>query len=501
MVPRNTCELAQSPKSAVSLGTPKSRSRGMLCAMQSDQPHEPNEPAPRTGQIPSASGESGGRQNPPPADPLHPHARRQHREQGAESSGEDPAPNTASTPRVPGTQPASGRGESASPSATEKASLRRRLSWRLAAMLNTPRRDALGEVPHDELSAPEPIPALHPIAMGFLGTIGVGLALGGYYVLTNVGALLTWIAIALFIALGLDPVVRWMVSKGLSRPLAVTATMFGILALFGGFMALIIPTLVTQITSFITDAPTIINNFLGSDWLVQIDRQYALTQRLDDEVNRFFGDSGAITNVFGGVLGVSQTVAQSMFGILIVLVLAIYFLASLPAIMGFGLRLAPRSKRERAGELAVRITSSVGNYVMGQATVAFLNSLVALLLMLILKVPFAALLTLVVAVLAFIPLVGGVIAGIVVTLVTLSLGWQSALIYAICYFGYLQVEAYFVSPRIMRKAVAVPGAVAVISVIGGGALAGVTGALMAIPVAASAMMLLREVFIARQDRL
>ncbi len=121
--------------------------------------------------------------------------------------------------------------------------------------------------------------------------------------------------------------------------------------------------------------------------------------------------------------------------------------------------------------------------------------------MTILGVPFAALLTLLVAVLAFIPLVGGVIAGILVTLVTLSLGWQTALIYALCYFGYLQLEAYFVSPRIMRRAVAVPGAVAVISVIAGGTLAGVTGALMAIPVAASAMILLREVFIARQDRL
>ena len=146
------------------------------------------------------------------------------------------------------------------------------------------------------------------------------------------------------------------------------------------------------------------------------------------------------------------------------------------------------------------ITRSVGNYVMCQATVAILNCLVALLLMSILGVPFTALLTLLVALLAFIPLVGGVIAGVLVTLVTLSLGWQTALIYAICYFGYLQIEAYFVSPRIMRRAVAVPGAVAVISVIAGGSLAGVTGALMAIPVAASAMILLREVFIARQDR-
>lgn len=137
---------------------------------------------------------------------------------------------------------------------------------------------------------------------------------------------------------------------------------------------------------------------------------------------------------------------------------------------------------------------------MGQAFVALLNATVALILMTILKVPFAALLTMLVAILAFIPLVGAVAAGILVSLVSLSLGWQSAVIYAICYFGYLQVEAYFISPRVMQKAVAVPGAVAVISVIAGGSLLGVAGALMAIPTAAAAMLILREVFISRQDR-
>ncbi|WP_373682615.1 AI-2E family transporter, partial [Glutamicibacter halophytocola] len=394
--------------------------------------------------------------------------------------------------------PNSAENQAAQPQGT----LARRLGASLAKMFSTPARTAaLGEVPdHQSEEAFDPFPVLHPISMGFLATIGVGLALGGYYVLTNVGSLLTWIAIALFIALGLDPVVRFLMRRGLSRPLAVVATMVGMLGIFGGFMALIIPTLVNQITTFITRAPDIVADFLNSQWVREIDQQYALSERVTTEVDRFFGDSGAVTNVFGGVLGVSQTVAQSMFGVLIVLVLAIYFLASLPGMMGFSLRLAPRSKRERVAELAERITRSVGNYVMGQATVAVLNSLVALLLMTILGVPFTALLTLLVAMLAFIPLVGGVIAGILVTLVTLSLGWQTALIYAICYFGYLQVEAYFVSPRIMRRAVAVPGAVAVISVIAGGTLAGVTGALMAIPVAASAMILLREVFIARQDR-
>lgn len=379
----------------------------------------------------------------------------------------------------------------------------RHFGRRLSRLLNVPARPpALGEEPNvDGEAQAEPLELIHPVALGFLATLGVGLALLGYYLLTNVGSLITWIVIAMFIALGLDPIVRFLVRHGFTRPLAVLTTMVGLFAIFGGFMALIIPTLVTQITQFIESAPQMIDDFLNSELVSQLDRQYQVTERINDEVDKFFGDSGAVANVFGGVLGVSQTVAQSMFGILIVLVLAVYFLASMPGIMAFSLRLAPRSKRERVGELMNRITRSVGNYVIGQASVAILNSLVALTLMTILGVPFAALLTLMVAMLAFIPLVGAVIAGVLVTTLTLTLGWQSALIYGICYFGYLQIEAYIVSPRIMHKAVAVPGALAVISVIAGGSLAGITGALMAIPTAAAAMILLREVFIARQDRL
>ena len=378
-----------------------------------------------------------------------------------------------------------------------------KLGDRLARFFRRPaRKSALGEVPAlGSESEVEPLLGLHPVALGFLATLGVGLALGGYYLLTNVGSLVTWIVIAMFIALGLDPIVRFLTRRGWSRPVAVLASMVAIFAIFGGFMAMIIPTLVTQITEFINHAPRLVDELLSSEFLTQLDQQYAVTERITSEVDQFFGDSGAVAEVFGGVLGVSQTVAQSMFGILIVLVLAVYFLASLPSITAFSLRLAPRSKRQRVGELLGRITRSVGNYVIGQASVAILNALVALLLMTILQVPFAALLTLLVVMLAFIPLVGAVIAGVLVTALCLTMGWQTALIYGICYFGYLQVEAYVISPRIMHKAVAVPGAVAVISVIAGGSLAGITGALVAIPTAAAAMILLREVFIARQDRL
>jgi predicted PurR-regulated permease PerM len=163
-------------------------------------------------------------------------------------------------------------------------------------------------------------------------------------------------------------------------------------------------------------------------------------------------------------------------------------------------RLAPRSRRQRVQFLAEEITGSVGSYVIGQACVALVNALVAFIAMSIAGVPFSVLLAFLVALLAFIPLVGGMIAGIMVSLVALTVNWQTAVLFAIIYFAYLQFEAYFVSPRIMQRAVAVPGAVAVIAVIAGGLLMGVLGALMAIPAAAAVMLLLKEVIITRQDQ-
>lgn len=373
----------------------------------------------------------------------------------------------------------------------------------LDARIRPPANFGFPPVPHREPGEGLPdasiSPQANPIAFGFLLTVGVGLALLCFFLLTNVGSLIVWIAIALFIALGLDPIVRFFVGRGLRRTVGVLITMLALLGGAAGFMGAIIPTLTEQTAQFIEGAPKIVDDFLKSEFFVTLDAQYQLSDRISQEIGKFFSDTGAVGGIFGGVLGVGTVVAQAMFGVLIVLVLAIYFLASLPALKAFAYRLAPHSRRARVEELGNTITQSVGNYVMGQAFVALLNATIALVLMSILGVPFAALLTLLVAMLAFIPLVGAVIAGILVSLISLSLGWQTASIYAVCYFGYLQIEAYFVSPRVMQKAVSVPGAVAVIAVIAGGSLLGVVGALMAIPVAAAVMLILREVFITRQD--
>ena len=340
-----------------------------------------------------------------------------------------------------------------------------------------------------------------PIYFGFMGTVGVGLALFLNYIIANTSQLLLWIVTALFISLGLDPVVRWLEGRKVPRPLGIVLALLVLLGLVATFFATLIPTIVDQTSQLIVKAPGWINDFLASDLFRQLDVQYHVLDTVNEQVAKFFQNTQAVGGIFGGVVGVGSTIANGLFGTLIVLVLSLYFLASLPAIKKWGYRLAPRSRRARVEELSEEITRGVGNYVIGQVCVAVLNAAFAFIIMSILHVPFSVLLAFVVALLAFIPLVGGLIAAAVVIAVSLTLGWQAAVIYAICYFSYLQFEAYFISPRIMQKAVAVPGAIAVISVIAGGSLLGVLGALIAIPTAAAVMLLVKEVFVARQDKI
>ncbi|MBT8161126.1 MULTISPECIES: AI-2E family transporter [Arthrobacter] len=367
-------------------------------------------------------------------------------------------------------------------------------------------RDMASDVEEDETDGPRfgsPGPRMssqHPLYVGFMGTAGVGVALMLYYIGMNTAQLLLWIVTALFIALGLDPVVRWFESRKVPRPAGVVIAVGALVAGVAAFFATLIPTIVEQVTQIVREAPDWIRSFVDSDFFRSLDSQFGVRDRISQELDKFVKNPDAMGGIFGGVVGFGSTVANGIFGTLIVLVLSLYFLGALPAMKRWGYRLAPRSRRVRVEALSEEITRSVGNYVIGQVCVALLNALYAFIVMSILRIPFSVLLAFVVALLAFIPLVGGMIAAVVVILVALTAGWQTALVYAICYFAYLQFEAYFISPRIMQKAVAVPGAVAVISVIAGGSLLGVLGALIAIPTAAAIMLLMKEVFIARQDR-
>ncbi|MEV7610153.1 AI-2E family transporter [Microbacterium sp. NPDC089320] len=339
-----------------------------------------------------------------------------------------------------------------------------------------------------------------PFVFGFLVTLGGLAAIVLGLAIANLSTVLIYIALALFAALGLDPTVRFLERRGLSRAISVVVAILGLIVVAGLVVWMVLPVVIDQIASFVRSVPGMIQDFTRSDIYATLDDQFGdQFQDLVADVQKFLTDPGNIAAIGGGALQVGASIANAISGIIVVLVLTLYFVATLPTIKAGLLRLAPARDRERASDITEQITDSVGAYVMGMVVLAFCNALLAFLLYLFLGLPFPPLMATVAFCITLIPLVGSVIFWIIGTSLALFTNPIAALVFAIVYLVYMQIEAYVITPRVMNKAVAVPGALVVIGALAGGTLLGLLGALVAVPVAASILIIIKQVLVPRQD--
>lgn len=339
-----------------------------------------------------------------------------------------------------------------------------------------------------------------PFVFGFLVTLGalaailLGLALG------NLSTVIIYIAFALFAALGLDPAVRFLERRGLSRAWAVVVTLVALIGVLITVLWTIIPVVAAQVASFVRDVPGMVNDFMASDVYNTLEAQFGdQFQTLVEDLTTFITDPGNIAAIGGGALQVGASIATGISGVIIVLVLTLYFVATLPMMKNAMLRLAPARDRGRIDEISTQITESVGGYVMGMVTLAFINAVLVFLLYTFLGLPFPLLLATVAFCITLIPLVGSVLFWVIGSVIALFTDPLSALIFAAVYIVYMQVEAYVVTPRVMNKAISIPGSLVVIGALVGGTLLGLLGALVAVPVTASILIIIKQVLIPRQD--
>lgn len=345
----------------------------------------------------------------------------------------------------------------------------------------------------------EPGPALDrhaPFYIGFFGGLGVLVALWLAMQIEAIGSTLMLIVVALFLAAGLDPAVRFFERRGLSRSYAVLTVILAVLAALVLFLVAIVPVIADQVRSLTDNAP---------HWLDQLQRNRQV-QRLDDEYDIIDKIQDYVTNgdfagaIFGGAVGVGLAVLSALFNGFIVTVLTLYFLASLRTTTSALYRLAPASRRDRVTRLGDRVVRSVGGYVSGAFIVAMCAGISSLIFLFIVGLSeYAVALAFVVALLDVIPMIGATLGAVIVTAIAFAEDWKIGLACAIFYIVYQQLENYVIYPRVMSKSVDVPGAVTVIAALTGAALFGVVGALLAIPTAASILMLTREVWVRRQD--
>jgi predicted PurR-regulated permease PerM len=184
---------------------------------------------------------------------------------------------------------------------------------------------------------------------------------------------------------------------------------------------------------------------------------------------------------------------------LIDVILTNYFLAEMPRVKGIINRLVPRSRRARTEKLVDEAFSRVGGFVLGNVLTSVIAGLGTLVWLEIFSIPYPAVLSLFVALMDLIPIVGSTIAGFVVALVALTVSLPVAIATAIFYIVYRNAEDYLITPRVMKRTVRVPGLVTVIAVVIGGSLFGIIGALIAIPVAAMIQLVVEEVIFGRME--
>lgn len=343
---------------------------------------------------------------------------------------------------------------------------------------------------------------VNPFVFGLLGALGVlvALTLGG--IVTQLATVLVYIGFAIFLALGLDPIVSLLERRfSLPRPGAVAIVVAAVLLLFAGVILAIVPILVTQITNLIDNGPQMVEDIRNSDWYQNLTAQLGTT--FEDAAASsldFVQDPGNMVNIGGGVLAVGSGIAGGFTGVTIVLILTLYFMASLRSMKKVAARFVPAYQRDTFSSLVEDVSGAVGRYVIGQVSLALVNGVLSLIVLSIIGAPVPALLALIAFIGSMIPLVGTLSASIINSLICLFVSPLTALIAFLYYLVYMQVEAYVLSPRIMSKAVAVPGSLVVIAAVAGGALGGIAGALVAIPVAASIIIIVQKVLFPAQDR-
>ncbi|GAA2733129.1 AI-2E family transporter [Pedococcus aerophilus] len=349
-------------------------------------------------------------------------------------------------------------------------------------------------------TAGRPLNRQSPFYMGFVGALGVLAALLLWQTLGRLTTTITLVVVAFFLTLALNPLVEFLTRRGVRRPGAVAIVFAGVVVVFTLIGLLVVPPVVQQGGDLAAKSPDYLNQLLNNPFVKDIDQHYQVVDKIEAEFNKRLTDGNFIGQVFGGVLGVGAAVIGGIFQAFTVLVLTLFLLASLPRVKQAAYAMVPASRRPRVISLSEEIMRRTGSYAIGQVAVATINAICSYFMMVIVGIPYAAVLAVAVGFLGLVPMVGATIGAAIVVLVAVFTNTQDAIIAAVYYLVYQQVENYLIAPKIMQRTVSVPGAVTVVAALAGGSLLGVLGALLAIPVAAGLLLLYEEVLLPRQRR-
>jgi predicted PurR-regulated permease PerM len=350
-------------------------------------------------------------------------------------------------------------------------------------------------------------PAVAPVS-GVLGTshgayvfgllFGAGVLSALFFgrLLLSVGSILVLVVVAMFLAAGLNPAVEFFMRRGLKRHWSVLVVILAVLVALVLFLVALVPVISDQVALIADNLPQWFGDLQRSRRIRELDAEWHVIEKVKD----FVTNGSFASALFGGVVGFGLAILSLLSSTFVVFVLTLYFVSGLAPIKKAMWNLAPASKREQVASLGDRIFDNLGHYVSGAFLVAMAAGISSLIFLLVVGLgEYAVALAAVVAILDVIPMIGATLGAIIVTAIGFATDPKIGIACLVFYVIYQQVENYVVYPRVMQRSFDLPGWAIVIAALVGASLLGVVGALLAVPTAAAISMILKEVWLPRQD--
>jgi predicted PurR-regulated permease PerM len=339
------------------------------------------------------------------------------------------------------------------------------------------------------VSTPERIVTVRPrTVLAVIGIIlGVAIVLEVIWISRQV---LTWMVVALFLALALNPAVDALERRGLRRGLAAGFAFLAVIAGLVAIGALFIPTLVNETRGFATALPDYINDVSeGRGPLGRLSEKYQVADRVREAIQKG-GGAQSIFGLSGTALAITKSIITFIVATVTIAFMTFFMLLEGPAWIERLYALIPERNRDTWRDIGNQIYRTVGGYVTGNLFISVIAGASTSIVLLILGVPYAVALGLVVAILDLIPLAGATLAAIIVGSVAFIHSIPAGIIVIVFFIVYQQIENHLLQPLVYSRTVRLSPLAILISVLIGAKVAGVLGALAAIPVAGTIQVLL-----------
>ena len=356
-----------------------------------------------------------------------------------------------------------------------------------------PPRDASGVRPDERIIRfrPTTILAVLGIIFGFLLLL---------YITWLSRQVLTWILVAIFLALALNPAVEALQRRGLrKRGLAAAVTFLLAIGLIAGAGTLFIPTLVDEAKGFADSLPDYVRDVSeGRGPLGELSERYNLEERVRASVED--GGAAGLLGLSGTAIAVTEGVLTFIVAVVTIAFLTFFMLLEGPKWMERFYGLLPEGAQQNWREIGSQIYRTVGGYVTGNLLISLIAGICSTIVLLIMDVPYAFALGLLVAILDLIPLAGATLAAILVSAIAFLSSVPAGIVVLIFFIVYQQVENHVLQPIVYSRTVQLSPLAILVSVLIGAKIAGVLGALAAIPVAGAIQVLILAWLRARRER-